>query len=395
MAGVTPNGIHYPDGASKAKNLGPELERMANDIDTYIGSYLIPTGPIRQIIIGVAEEIVPPIVQRELDEANVVRAYPEDPILRTTRSTVPMSWVAKTLLDPYDDTYADVYHGTWGNPVEVYGELPTLSSRGKLQASQIPDVFARTSDVDSRIAEVVAQIPETFQTERHISADLPIFAARLAASRQAGEPCAGVILGSSTSAEWPGYLQGLAPIIQSAYPVADPSTVQRSTSADFTPRTEPGFHLYSAAQGSTRSDTYLTDVEAQKIAALDPAFVLHMVVNDYTDQTDPAVYGANVLDRIEYLDTLLTKPTQHMLVFPYARMAFDAHTHHWDEYGAALEQIAGTRTDTVFVNLNDAYVAIGVTSTGADPLGFIRDTLHQTPAGYRFMVGLFADVFTA
>lgn len=395
MAGVTPNGIHYPDGASKAKNLGPELERMANDIDTYIGSYLIPTGPIRQIIITVAEEVVPPIVQRELDEANVVRAYPEDPILRTTRSTVPMSWVAKTLLDPYDDTYADVYHGTWGNPVEVYGELPTLNSRGKLQASQIPDAFARTSEVDSRIAEVVAQIPETFQTERHISADLPIFAARLAAARQAGEPCAGVIAGSSTSAEWPGYLQGLAPIIQSAYPVADPSTVQRSTSADFIERTEPGFHLYSAAQGGTRSDTYMTDEEAQKIAALDPAFVLHMVVNDYTDQTDPAVYGANVLDRIEYLDTLLTTPTQHILVFPYARTQFDAHTHHWDEYGAALEQVASTRGDTVFVNLNDAYVAIGVTSTGADPLGFVRDTLHQTPAGYRFMVGLFAAVFTA
>lgn len=63
MGGVTPHGIRYPDGASKAKNLGPELKLMAEDIDTYIGSYLIPTGPIRQIIIGVAEEIVPPMVE--------------------------------------------------------------------------------------------------------------------------------------------------------------------------------------------------------------------------------------------------------------------------------------------------------------------------------------------
>lgn len=68
MAGVTPNGIHYPDGASKAKNLGPELERMANDIDTYIGSYLIPTGPIRQIVIGITEEIVPPMIPPLVEE---------------------------------------------------------------------------------------------------------------------------------------------------------------------------------------------------------------------------------------------------------------------------------------------------------------------------------------
>ena len=68
MGGVTPHGIRYPDGASKAKNLGPELKTMAEDIDFYIGSYLSPTGPIRQIIIGVAEEVVPPIVERELEE---------------------------------------------------------------------------------------------------------------------------------------------------------------------------------------------------------------------------------------------------------------------------------------------------------------------------------------
>ena len=33
MGGVTPHGIRYPDGASKAKNLGPELKTMAEDID--------------------------------------------------------------------------------------------------------------------------------------------------------------------------------------------------------------------------------------------------------------------------------------------------------------------------------------------------------------------------
>ena len=361
-------------------NLEAEVRRIAADV--------IASDPT---IIEAAENAVDDAVA----DLDLIQAYPATPPVRTSLRYIPVHWDAKLLNDPYTDAYDDTYFSEWNNVGPRSGSLPVLDWENRIFAEQIPAGFARTSYVDSQIAEVVAQIPETFQTERHINSRLPIFAAHLAAARQAGEPCAGVIAGSSTSAQWPGYLQGLAPIIQSAYPVANPSAVQRSASADFTRLTNPGFHLYSAAQGGTRSDTYLTDEEAQKIAALDPAFIMHMVVNDYSDQTDPAVYGANVLDRIEYLDTLLTKPTQHILAFPYARMAFNAHTYHWDEYGAALEQVASTRLDTVFVNLNDAYVAVGVTSTGSDPLDLISDNLHQTSAGYRFMVGLFADVFTS
>lgn len=83
MAGVTPNGIHYPDGASKAKNLGPELQQMAEDIDTYIGSYLQPNGPIRQVVIDIAEDVVadlvPPAVADEVDRLDLIKGPgPED-----------------------------------------------------------------------------------------------------------------------------------------------------------------------------------------------------------------------------------------------------------------------------------------------------------------------------
>lgn len=36
MTGVTTHGIRHPDGASRAKNLGPELQQMAEDIDELI-----------------------------------------------------------------------------------------------------------------------------------------------------------------------------------------------------------------------------------------------------------------------------------------------------------------------------------------------------------------------
>lgn len=46
MSGVTPHGIRYPDGASKAKNLGPELKQMAEDIDGFIDDKFDASDPL-------------------------------------------------------------------------------------------------------------------------------------------------------------------------------------------------------------------------------------------------------------------------------------------------------------------------------------------------------------
>jgi hypothetical protein len=44
MPGTTPRGIRHPDAATFAKNLGAELATMANDLDTYVGTYAV-RGP--------------------------------------------------------------------------------------------------------------------------------------------------------------------------------------------------------------------------------------------------------------------------------------------------------------------------------------------------------------
>lgn len=58
MSGVTSHGIRYPDGASKAKNLGPELKQMAEDIDNFIDDQIDPTGPLRDVVEAVAESVM-------------------------------------------------------------------------------------------------------------------------------------------------------------------------------------------------------------------------------------------------------------------------------------------------------------------------------------------------
>lgn len=45
MTGTTFRGIRYPDGASKAVNLGAELKTMADDIDTYLFFHAVPGAP--------------------------------------------------------------------------------------------------------------------------------------------------------------------------------------------------------------------------------------------------------------------------------------------------------------------------------------------------------------
>lgn len=48
MSGITEHGIRYPDSASRANQLGPELKRMADDLDTYIFDH---AGPVARGIV--------------------------------------------------------------------------------------------------------------------------------------------------------------------------------------------------------------------------------------------------------------------------------------------------------------------------------------------------------
>ncbi|MGX9346388.1 SGNH/GDSL hydrolase family protein [Microbacterium sp. KNMS] len=67
MGGVTAHGIRYPDGTSKAKNLGPELKTMAEDIDR-VYTDTTDGGVLHELVEDIAEQVVPPIAQAEVEE---------------------------------------------------------------------------------------------------------------------------------------------------------------------------------------------------------------------------------------------------------------------------------------------------------------------------------------
>lgn len=384
MAGVTPNGIHYPDGASNAKNLGPELERMANDIDTYIGSYLIPSGPIRQIIIGVAQEVVPPIVVQEITKHNLVTAIPGAGVPTSTWDSVPIAWDWREETFTHSDTYSDVYTATWTDRGRRSKKVPLLRADSeRLPDSVIPLDVARLSDIPE-----IPDIPQSAREPRVLSREVPIFAARVAVAKVTNGPVSVVFVGSSTTGANPGYVVPLGQSLQGAIPVEDPTAAQFSNTAQFTQRTAAGIHIYSAAQGGTTASDYLTDAECDRIAALNPALMHHMVgSNDMYLSVDPETYRTNLLNRLAYLDSVLTTPAQHVLVHQYERRDSATRPYAWAEYGQVLKDIAADRENTAFLDLSRPYALTGIPET--DPLGLISgDDIHQSTHGYALMADL-------
>lgn len=234
--------------------------------------------------------------------------------------------------------------------------------------------------------------------ERGLTA-FPVLAARAADARANAQPCAVVYTGSSTTADngvsqAQGYVAQVHAALQNAWPsmLGTETTVQKSSSATFTPETARGMHGYNAGDGGTTSANYLTDEECDRIAALNPGAIIHMVgSNDYKSQMPIATYSTNVASRLAYFDSVLTEPCQHILVQAYQRMDISSPSTTWAQYGDALRQVADARADTKYIDISGAYAAVGV--PGSDPLGILRgDLVHQYANGYRFMADLIISI---
>lgn len=347
-------------------------------------------------VTAAAEAAAAAAVSAALSGQNIVRAFPEEPLDYTSNRLVPIRWVHKTLNDPVGETVGDTIAGAWSGSTQRRGDVPVLSPGGKLDASQVPDSVA-TRDF---VVEAVAAGSGRVVVERLVRGEFPIFGARVAAAREAGAAVAVVFAGSSTAAETPGFVTRLTALLQGVFPVPSPTMPQWSPTANFTTNSGAGVHGYSAGEGGAVAADYLTNTRSDRVAALTPAMLMHMVgANDYWQSVDPAIYKSQMLARLQYLDTKLTAPCQHVLVHPYPRAGLPSSSRYafpWAAYRDALGEIAASRTDTVLIDLSAEYAAVGVdVGYRADPLDLIRtDDTHQTPVGYRFMADLLAGYLT-
>lgn len=377
--------------ATITRTAGTEFRAALEDLLEDVAAAIIAGNPA---IIEAAEQAVADALAREIRDANLVSAYPKTPTRYTTFPSIPMKWRYTPYTDPYSDTYEDEYVANFSDAGVSYGDVPILRPDGTLDASVIPDGFATEAYVD----DAIAAIEPTPPVENLDAPDLrlpSVLWARVDSAKAAGEPVAVVFTGSSTTRGIPGYVGGTVAAMQSVlWPEVEPSETEWEQNALFTEKTTPGLHGYSAGHGGTTAATYLTHEEMDRIAALRPAIILHMVgSNDYAQQRNPDTYKADIEGVLAYFDSILTSPVQHVLVHAYAIPKFRPWSHPHAAYGRALKDIATARADSIFLNLAPEYARVGI--PGDDPLNLIGDdNVHQTDAGYAFMQRLVSFFFT-
>lgn len=142
--------------------------------------------------------------------------------------------------------------------------------------------------------------------------------------------------------------------------------------------------------GGTTAATYLPDEVCDRIAAQRPAAILHMVgSNDYARGVSPAAYGATLADRLGRVDAGLDAPCQHVLVHTFARPDITEPAAPWGEFREQLDRVVAGHPDRVVVDVDQAFVDLGVGYRLPDPRGLIgTDGKHLTDGGHAVMADL-------
>lgn len=371
---------------------GTRTRQSIIDLITPVAAGIIAGNPT--VIAAAAAAAEAAVAQAILNE-NIVRAYPETPSTRTSFSSIPLSWKWTIMDDTYNDTYGDTYEATFRDGGVRHGDVALLSASGKLATSQIPDAFQTEAEVTQRITNAL----EAYEPP---APDLPpepsrptSFWARVLKQRRLEQPSAVVLVGSSTSAANPGYATMFAERMRDEFYPGEGS-VQYSPTGDFTLDTSAGLHLYNAAAPSTHGGTYLPASKAEKIGALDPALVIHMVgSNDWAGGRTPATYEADMRAALARCDSEIPGPVQHVFVHSFPRPDINGPgAYPWGDYLAVLRFVVEERADSAVLDISDAFARVGV--PGSDPLSLISgDGVHPSTDGDAFITELLFRFFTA
>ncbi|WP_345750123.1 SGNH/GDSL hydrolase family protein [Microbacterium rhizophilus] len=348
-------------------------------------------------VVAAAEAAADEAVTEAVASESILMAYPEVPISRSGLSKVPVRWRHKTMSDPYGDSYVDEYVGSWVDGSAQMGDVALVGAGGTLSDKLIPSTAARVAYVNEKVAALEDSIAEVVTSPGAVGAqEKPyMFWGLVNKARRLDAPVPMVFLGSSTTAAETAYPKMLPPRLNEAMYPEGVSTFQRASSADFVEHAEAGIHSYNAGIGGSKSSDYATSETMDKIVALDPAVIVHMIgANDYTSQVNPASYRANIEAKLNYFDARLPATCTHVLVQSYARLGYSPSTYEFTLYGAQQALIAQGRRNVLFVDLTMPFKEIGIASDGDDPLQIMQEDLtHLIPEGQEILTDFLYSYF--
>ena len=237
-------------------------------------------------------------------------------------------------------------------------------------------------------------IPTTYPALGILHAGLALATKRPVSIVFAGSSTTGGALASTDAKR---YVNRLVTALRKRYTPDETAApwVQHSAAAAFTPITSAGVHGYNVGIGGANASTYLTTASMDNIAALDPWAIVHMIgSNDWATNRTPSTYKADVLAKLDNLDSKLTRPCVHVLAHSFGRWDV-AGAYSWSLYGAALKEIADSRPHRVaYVDVSGAFAALGVPSS--DPLDVIStDNIHANDFGHAILADAMARRLTS
>lgn len=152
----------------------------------------------------------------------------------------------------------------------------------------------------------------------------------------------------------------------------------------------PRIRTENVGVGGTTAASYLPDEVCDRVAAQRPAAILHMVgSNDYARGVSPTAYGVTLASRLERIDAGLDQACQHVLIHTFARPDITEPAAPWDAFREQLDQVAAGHPERVIVDVDRAFIDLGVGYRLPDPRGLIGpDGKHLTDAGHAVMADL-------
>lgn len=143
-----------------------------------------------------------------------------------------------------------------------------------------------------------------------------------------------------------------------------------------------GVQVYNAAIGGTYASNYMTDAMRDRIIALRPQLVTHLIgSNDWAGNRTPAAYKADLLRRVTEIHAG-TSAVQ-LLISPHQRFDIPNPAYPWAQYETAMAEVAAQFPGRVaFLNMAEIFAAMGPT----DRHGlWTADRVHLNDAGQKVM----------
>jgi len=280
----------------------------------------------------------------------------------------------------------------WGKVLATLANPPTSDG---YTDSQWAGVRAVVGVVVEPMADLTDVEPGTLvELAGYIASNQPIL--RSAFVNAPLQPVPIVFAGSSTTAGQgasSSLVTGWAPLtakaLQGVYPNGGTeSGFKWDTTGAFASGevTTPGIHAYNIGEGGTTSANFFTSTERTNIGNLDPVAVFIMIgANDYSTGVNPTTYKANVATVLADLRTKCPATCKYVLIHSYQRLDVITPVYAWSLYREKLIELSQEfPADTVFLDVNDEFVAKGV--PGTDPNNLIgSDDIHSTDAGHKLI----------